>query len=171
MNKPCLKLLIFATIAVLLKCEAWAHQGESHEKSYEQLNGKNELKLENTKVLKEIESDYLERVMPIFKAKCFDCHGKGLEKPWYYKLPLIQEKMDTDIYESKKHVDMSEGFPFDGHGTPSEDLKSIGKTVDEESMPPWDYRMINWDSKLTFKEKAIIKNWVIKSLDKLKKGD
>ena len=51
----------------------------------------------------------------VFKTGCFDCHTTKTAYPWYYKLPFVKTIIDDDIAEAKKHMDMSEGFPFKVH--------------------------------------------------------
>ena len=38
---------------------------------------------------------------------------------------FIKGLLDSDVKEAKKHLDMSDDFPFDGHGSADEDLKDV----------------------------------------------
>jgi hypothetical protein len=105
-------------------------------------------------------------VKVIFEKKCFDCHGSVNAFPWYYKVPGVKQMMDHDMEEAKEHLDMSNDFPFGGHGEPVSDLKSIKKSIDEDTMPPFIYRLTHPDSKLTEAEQKIVFNWIDESIKK-----
>jgi hypothetical protein len=113
-------------------------------------------------------ADYRSRVEPIFKASCFDCHSNQTRYPWYYRLPGVKSMIDGDIKGARKHMDMSEGYPFPGHGTPDEDLQDILDVLDDGSMPPMEYRVFHWGSGLSKNEKETVKDWAQKGLDKFK---
>ncbi len=112
------------------------------------------------KILDAINKQYVEEVRPIFRAKCFDCHSTETHYPWYYKLPGVRQLLDHDIREGKKHLDMTGGFPFKGHHTVKDQLKSIEKSVREGTMPLWRYRLLHWNARLTEEEKGVILQWV-----------
>ncbi len=100
----------------------------------------NELKQKYTQINKL----YIKTVKPIFKKSCFDCHGNTTNYPWYYKVPGVKQLIDSDIKESKKHLDFSKDFPFISHETPLKDLDAIGKSVNNNSMPPFRYLSYAW---------------------------
>lgn len=116
----------------------------------------------------EINALYVKNVKPIFKAKCLDCHGVGKEKPWYFSIPGPRQLMLHDINEAKEHMNMSEDFPFEGHGALEDDLDAIERTIKENSMPPWQYKLVHWSSSPTELEKKIILDWIKKSHNILK---
>lgn len=111
-------------------------------------------------MLEKINFSYLSNVKKIFSNKCLSCHGVNLSLPWYYKIPGAKQLLDYDMNEAKKHMDMSNDFPFGGHGNPLDDLNALEKTVKKNDMPPLRYLLFHWDSKLTEDEKNIINEWV-----------
>lgn len=110
--------------------------------------------------LVQINEAYLRDVKPIFQAKCFDCHSSLTRYPWYYRLPGAKQLIDHDVQEAKQHIDMTHDFPFEGHGTPSEDLEVIAEAVKKSTMPLWRYRIMHRGSALTDSERQIILQWV-----------
>lgn len=66
---------------------------------------------------------------------------------------------------------MSNDFPFEGHGSPLEDLDAIEKTVNDGTMPPWNYRLMHPSSTLTDSEKSTVLRWIEESREILKKSD
>ena len=111
-----------------------------------------------------INSSYLKNVKPIFQKKCLNCHGTGNPLPWYSTIPGPKQLILYDIKEAKEHMDMTNDFPFSGHGTPSDDLKALAETVKEGSMPPFRYKIMHWRSSLNESDKKTINEWVEGSL-------
>ena len=109
--------------------------------------------------LERIGHGYASDVQPIFTAKCMDCHSGRGTFPWYHAIPGVKQWLDSDVAESREHLDMSDGFPFKGHGTTEEDLQAIRKDLNEGTMPPLRYRIMHPDSKLTDAELAAVVRW------------
>lgn len=169
MKRTNMILLLFIPFVLM------AHGGEKHTKvKTETLNksAKTEQVVDINSTIasinKQINEKYIQDVKPIFEKKCFDCHGSISKYPWYYKVPGVKQMIDYDMKEAKKHLDMSEGFPFKSHGTPFEDAKSIKKVAKEGSMPPLRYVLGHWNSTLSEDEKQKIIRWSEESLSKLK---
>ena len=116
------------------------------------------------KKYQQINTVYVKKIKPIFKKSCFDCHGVVQKYPWYYKIPGVKRYIDYDIAESKKHIELTNDFPFMSHASPIEDLKAIGKTVKEGSMPPFRYWIMHRNTRLTKKEKKMVNDWVVESI-------
>lgn len=114
-------------------------------------------------LINRINRQYLNTVKPIFANKCLSCHGINEELPWYYSIPGVTQLMDYDIAEAKSHMNMSHDFPFQGHGSPNDDLSALWRTIEKDTMPPLTYRMIHWNSKLTLSEIKVIKKWITES--------
>lgn len=75
--------------------------------------------------------------------------------------------IQKDIDEAKEHLDFSNDYPFISHETPIKDLKSILKTFEEKSMPPFKYRIMHSETKVTDQDTKVIRTWVEESLKKL----
>ncbi len=158
-------LLIFVNFS-----QVYGHRGEDHEGS----KPKNEIELDadgfeivstapSQEVIDKINKNYQSSVKKIFSNKCLSCHGVNDSPPWYYHIPGPKQLMDYDMREAKKHMDMSNDFPFGGHGSPMDDLNALTKTIEKDDMPPMKYRIMHWDSKLTDTEIKVIGNWIKES--------
>lgn len=110
-------------------------------------------------VLVKINADYEQNVKPIFRKSCYDCHSQETRYPWYSSLPFAKGLIEKDVREAKEHLDLSNGFPFKGHGTPRTDLESIRDAVKNGSMPPLRYTALHWSAKLSKEEVATVLNW------------
>ena len=175
-----MKQLLLA-IGIIVPLLVFAHGKEDHskekvgEKERQEEREPAHLENEQTGQMKEmmksnliiINKNYQSRPKSIFKEKCIDCHGTPEAYPWYYKVPGIKQIMDYDIREAKEHLDMSNDFPFGGHGTPQSDLKELRKTVKNDSMPPLQYWIFHPSSRLNDDEKEIILQWIDQSINRL----
>ena len=135
---------------------AYAHNGVHHAHSNaEQVKSAPESK----SVFEAINQEYLQNVKSILQRSCFDCHSQNTKFPWYHSVPLIGGWMEGDVREAQTHLDFTFGFPFKGHGTPEEDLKAIRDVIADESMPPWRYRILHGETKMTKEERERIIAW------------
>ena len=100
----------------------------------------------------------------IFRKGCYDCHSDQTVYPWYYRLPPVKGLIDDDIQEAREHLDMSDGFPFDSHATPADDLAEIEEEIEEGSMPPGLYRLMHWSAKPLEAEQDSVFQWIDQSL-------
>lgn len=146
---------------------AVAHEGHHHggHSSVEKTQAVDNKEKENLKIIGE---KYDQNIRAIFDQKCLSCHGGSGQLPWYSHLPIAGSLMRHDREESVKHIDMSKGFPFAGHGTIEEDLDAILKSSNDGSMPPLSFKLLHWQSSLNENEKNKIQNWVIESKNLLK---
>lgn len=149
---------------VIWGISAFAHKGESHKQMEAPTVSHSDITADQ---LKAINDDYTKNVKPIFQNSCFDCHSQTPRLPWYYKVPLVQGMIERDMKEAKEHLDMSNGFPFVGHGSPLDDLRSIRDSVKENGMPPFRYRIMHQGSALSESEVKAVIDWIERSEKKL----
>ena len=115
---------------------------------------------DNIHILRQINFAYQSGIKSIFEQKCYNCHGNQTNFPWYSKIPGFKQFIENDIANAKKHLDMINDFPFGGHGTPFEDLKSLTTIVLDDSMPPMIYKIAHEGSSLNEDEKLKILAWI-----------
>lgn len=147
----CAWLCLFAT-------SVSAHQGHHHEAP---LAHKEDVVPPSA--AQRINDAYLARVKPLFKIKCMNCHSETTVYPGYYKIPGVHQLIDSDIREGREHLDLTHDFPFGGHGKPREDLDAIRDSIKDGSMPPWYYRLLHGEARLSEDERRIILQWVDES--------
>ena len=147
-------ILIFSHGKETHQTEKPVQEENSHQKS--EKNDNDDSKMSTTQqaennlqlAIKQINLSYQKQVKPIFEKKCFDCHGTITDFPWYYNIPGIKQLMDHDIAEAKEHMDMTNDFPFGGHGSPVSDLNSLRESIVNGTMPILMYRLTHPDSKI-----------------------
>jgi hypothetical protein len=155
-------------LSALLALPALAHKGHHHGEAPSSASVK--VPEGQGGAIERVNRAYLSRVKPVFQKSCFDCHSNQSVYPWYYKVPGAKQLIDSDIAESKEHLDFSHDFPFAGHGTPAEDLQAIADSIQEGDMPPFRYRVFHPSSKLTDEDKKTVLDWVAESQAVLNAG-
>ena len=111
-------------------------------------------------IIQKVSVTYIEKIEPIFKAKCFDCHSTQTKYPWYHAIPGIRQFIDGDVKDGLGHIDFTPGYPFRTKHSPLEILTGIKKIAIKNSMPPIEYKIMHWKSSLTKKEREKILEWV-----------
>ena len=114
-----------------------------------------------------IASAYDLQVAPLFQGACMDCHSSDTQYPWYTYLPGVRQFIQSDIRNAREHLDLSNGYPFQSHASPVEDLLAIEKNLQDGSMPPLRYRLMHKAARLDSNEKAIIVGWSRRSRELL----
>lgn len=164
--------VLITSLFVISPPQAFSHQGHHHPEtkpSDSAHSAHGEVEKEKQAQYGRINEMYVAKVKPIFQKKCMDCHGGEPQFPWYHHIPGIMQAIDSDVRESKEHIDLTGGFPFKSHASPEEDLDAFREIAKTGSMPPFSYRLIHWSSKLTNDDKKAILEWVDQSQIKLKK--
>jgi hypothetical protein len=167
-------ILIFSHGKETHQTEKPVQEENSHQKS--EKNDNDDSKMSTTQqaennlqlAIKQINLSYQKQVKPIFEKKCFDCHGTITDFPWYYNIPGIKQLMDHDIAEAKEHMDMTNDFPFGGHGSPVSDLNSLRESIVNGTMPILMYRLTHPDSKINQAEQKIVFGWIDEAVKNIK---
>jgi hypothetical protein len=132
-----------------------AHEGQGYSPAEPQESAVDE----QERRLVEITADYQLAVAPLIQKACADCHSGDTQYPWYSMMPGVSQWIKKDIEEARKHIEFSNGYPFQSHGTPLEDLIAVEKVVKDGSMPPLRYRLMHGKARLNEQEKKRIIDW------------
>ncbi|WP_288881577.1 heme-binding domain-containing protein [Pedobacter panaciterrae] len=100
-----------------------------------------------------------EQVQGIFKKSCYDCHSNQAEYPWYTYIQPIGWWMDSHVRKGKEELNFNEFGVYSKRRQLSK-LKSIGQSIEDETMPLSSYTFIHKNTKLSKKDKALILDWV-----------
>ncbi len=166
-----LSIYLFVIILIFVNIAVFAHKNKPHTVSDSNAVESDVIPNDSTQIV--LDSIYaiiqngLQNLQPLFQRACFDCHTDQTTFPWYYKLPLVKGLIDEDIKEARKHLDMSKGFPFLGHGTPLEDLNAIKEVLEKGEMPPFKYKMLHWNAGFSSEEIDSINVWINNSLKQI----
>jgi hypothetical protein len=134
-----------------------AHEGHDHEKPVDEI--RQTTVDEQERRLVAITVDYQLAVGTLIQRACADCHSGDTQYPWYSMMPGISQWIRNDIEEARKHIEFSNGYPFQSHATPLDDLIAVEKVIREGSMPPLRYRIMHSKARLSEPEKKRIIDW------------
>jgi hypothetical protein len=152
-------VVVLAASALLFGAAVLAHEGHHEEDKPMPAAVK-------VQIVADINQHYMQDVKPILMAKCADCHSDRTVYPWYYKVPLVKQLIDHDVKTARRHLDISNDFPFIGHegkSSMADNFDAIHDVIDDDDMPPWEYTLMHSKAKLTGDDKKVILGWVSKS--------
>jgi mono/diheme cytochrome c family protein len=81
------------------------------------------------------------------KAACFDCHSNETKWPWYANIAPSSWLLSRDVSEGRSTLNFSEW------GSGGRELDEIAEVINEGEMPPWYYRLMHSDAKLSDSDK------------------
>ncbi|HSL90970.1 MAG TPA: heme-binding domain-containing protein [Ignavibacteriaceae bacterium] len=96
----------------------------------------------------------------ILRKGCYDCHSNETNWAWYTKVAPLSWLTTGDVNKARKKLNFSDW----GLMRASEQAKmkeEIWEEVREESMPPWQYRIMHPSTKLSIEEKNLIRSWAM----------
>jgi hypothetical protein len=93
------------------------------------------------------------------KRACYDCHSNETRWPWYSHAAPLSWLVVHDVTLGRKEVNFSEWGSYNP-ATRRRKLEWMGRTMREEAMPPWTYRLLHPDARLTNAERAALERWI-----------
>jgi mono/diheme cytochrome c family protein len=96
-------------------------------------------------------------VEAIFTRSCADCHSNRTQWPWYSNIAPVSWLLTSDANEGRRHLNFSdwehrhqhEESPFD----------EMCKQTRDGDMPPWYYRPLHPESRLTATDIETLCGW------------
>lgn len=113
--------------------------------------------VERTNPLVTQEVNAPEQVKSILKKACYDCHSNETNWLWYTKVAPASFLIASDVKEGREHLNFSEWDRV--KGKESKVKEEIWEEIRDEKMPPWQYRIMHSEAKLSDEEKNILRNW------------
>jgi cytochrome c551/c552 len=98
-----------------------------------------------------------EEVKTILKKACYDCHSNETNWYWYTKIAPVSFLTSNDVKEGREDINFSEWDKLSGKESKAKE--EIWEEVRDEKMPPWQYRIMHSEAKLTDEEKNILRRW------------
>lgn len=101
----------------------------------------------------------LEKVVAIFEQKCLDCHSDKTIMPFYANLPVVSSMIAADIKRGTELLNMPQECFGPAPATEAV-LAKIQRVMEDGSMPPGDYRLMHWSSRLNSDDRAALMTWI-----------
>jgi hypothetical protein len=98
-------------------------------------------------------------VSPVLKRACGDCHSSETVWPWYSHVAPVSWMVADDVNVGRSHINFQDWEAQENPKEATEHLALICKEVRDKGMPPFSYRMIHKESRLSEKEIDAICSW------------
>jgi hypothetical protein len=98
-------------------------------------------------------------VLPILKRACGDCHSSETRWPWYSHIAPLSWIVADDVNLGRSHVNFQDWEAQENPKEAAEHLALICKEVRDKGMPPFSYRMMHKESRLSDKELETLCSW------------
>lgn len=105
-------------------------------------------------------------VKAILEVACYDCHSNNTRYPWYSYIQPAGWWLAGHIRNGKQELNFSEFGAYSNRRQLSK-LRSIGRSIKEETMPLASYALLHSKARLTAEEKRLLTSWVGKMEDSL----
>lgn len=98
-------------------------------------------------------------IKTILKKACYDCHSNETEWAWYTEIAPLSFLTVKDVNEGRENLNFSE---WGKYAIKANEVKDeIWEEVREEHMPPWMYRVVHSEAKLSQEEKDALRDWAM----------
>ena len=108
-------------------------------------------------------------VMSTLRGACFDCHSDETRWPWYAALPIASHLIERDVTEGRGQLNLSRWTqynPFDR----ADMLDKICQRISNGAMPPWQYRVMHSDARLSRTDIRALCEWSQQEAERLVQG-
>lgn len=92
------------------------------------------------------------------RRACYDCHSNQTVWPWYSNIAPVSWLVERDVNSGRRHLNFSEWEQ------PGRHAKDVAEQIKEGEMPPWFYRPMHPEARLTDEEKQVLMSGAEKSL-------
>ena len=97
-------------------------------------------------------------VMASLRRACFDCHSIETRWPWYARLPVAGHLIARDVREGRAQLDWSRWQSYSRFDR-AELLDKVCELATRRVMPPWQYRLLHADARLSSRESGDLCDW------------
>jgi len=104
-------------------------------------------------------------VEAVLRRACYDCHSNETHWPWYSAIAPASWLIAGHVNRARQEMDFSEWQSY-YPATRLRKLQWMGRALHEEVMPPWSYRLMHPDARLTDQDRAALEQWIEAELDK-----
>ncbi|MFZ0890381.1 MAG: heme-binding domain-containing protein [Candidatus Binataceae bacterium] len=103
------------------------------------------------------------QVEATLRRACYECHSNETRWPWYSRVAPLSWLMVRDVTLGRKEVNFSEWGSY-YPATRRRKLEWIGRSLHEEKMPPWSYRLRHPGARLSEADRTALERWIESAL-------
>ncbi len=94
----------------------------------------------------------------LLRRACYDCHSNETVWPWYARVAPFSWLVAHDVGEGREKLDFSTWDAYDG-AKRKKRLGESAKEIAEGEMPPWYYRLMHPEARLSAEEGEALRAW------------
>ncbi|RPI20096.1 MAG: hypothetical protein EHM61_27750 [Acidobacteria bacterium] len=102
----------------------------------------------------------------LLKAACLNCHSNQTNWPWYSAVAPVSWFVADDVNRARREVNFSEWERY----KPEEKahlLREARELIEKREMPPWSYRLMHSEARLSEADIAALVHWTERERQKL----
>ena len=93
------------------------------------------------------------------RRACYDCHSNETRWRWYTRVAPISWLAAHDVQLGRRQIDFSEWGDY-YPATRIRKLRWMDRALRQEAMPPWSYRIVHPEARLTEADRAALEQWI-----------
>jgi len=97
-------------------------------------------------------------VRALLRRACANCHSGATEWPWYSRIAPVSWLVAHDVHHGREHLNFGT-LPAKKPKKKAKLFGEIAEEVEEHAMPPWPYRWMHPEARLTDAERKAIVDW------------
>jgi hypothetical protein len=96
------------------------------------------------------------------ERSCYDCHSNQTRWPWYSAVAPFSCWIHGEVAEGRRRLNFSSWTDYTSDpGTEDQKLDEIARLIATDAMPPWFYRAMHPQARLTSAERIAITRWIL----------
>ena len=112
--------------------------------------------LRNPPVEAEVQASPDARVL--LRRACYDCHSNETVWPWYARVAPMSWLVVYDVHRGRESINFSTWMTYAPRRR-DELMRESADEIAESEMPPWYYRLLHPEARLTNEEVATLGAW------------
>ena len=94
------------------------------------------------------------------RGACYDCHSNHPRWPWYAQVAPVSWLFQRDVENGRRRLNFSEWDAYvSDPETARHKLEEIRTTMVRLEMPPWSYRLLHPEARLTSAQRDLLIRW------------
>ncbi|HKD65804.1 MAG TPA: heme-binding domain-containing protein [Candidatus Binataceae bacterium] len=98
-------------------------------------------------------------VRNILRRSCSDCHSNETRWPWYAAIPPASWLVVRDVTIGRKEMNFS-NWTLYSTAVRTRKARWMNRSLQQENMPPWEYRLVHPDARVTEAERIELERWL-----------
>lgn len=97
-------------------------------------------------------------VQDILQRACYDCHSNETNWPWYSRVAPVSWRLAWHVGQGREDLNFSDwpAFDFEQQDLEFDDIRD---QIEKDRMPPWDYRLMHPEARLSDAERRTLIEW------------